>query len=58
MKSVVKKIKKLKLEGKTDEALKLLSDAYKAIDKASKKGVIKKRTASRKKSRLTKFLKK
>ena len=37
-----------------DEALKA---AYQAIDKALKRGVIKKNTAARKKSRLVKFLK-
>jgi small subunit ribosomal protein S20 len=36
----------------TKEAAKALSAAYKAIDKAAKRGVIKKNTASRKKSRL------
>lgn len=36
----------------TKEAAKSLSAAYKAIDKAAKRGVIKKNTASRKKSRL------
>lgn len=58
MKDVVKQVKKLKIAGKTDEAIKLLSSAYKSIDKACKRGVIKKNTASRKKSRLAKFLKK
>lgn len=58
MKKVLKDIKKLKSEGKTEEVLKLIPRVYKAIDKAAKRGVIKKRTASRKKSRLTKFLKK
>lgn len=38
-----------------DEALKV---AYQAIDKAMKRGIIKKNTAARKKSRLAKFLKK
>lgn len=33
-----------------------LSVAYKAIDKAAKRGVIKQNTASRKKSRLAKFV--
>ena len=37
-----------------DEALK---EAYKAIDKATKRGTIKKNTAARKKSRLVKALK-
>ena len=58
LKKTLKEIKKLKSEGKNEEALKLLSRAYQAIDKASKGGVLKKRTASRKKSRLVKFLKK
>lgn len=34
-----------------------LSKAYQAIDKALKRGIIKKNTAARKKSRLVKFLK-
>ena len=34
-----------------------LSKAYQAIDKALKRGVIKKNTAARKKARLAKFLK-
>jgi small subunit ribosomal protein S20 len=44
---------------KTDkaEAKKLLSKAYQAIDKAAKRGVIKKNTASRRKSRLSKVTK-
>ncbi len=58
MKDIVKKIKKLLAEGGKDEAQKLLSAAYKAIDKAAKRGVIKKEAASRKKSRLAKSLKK
>ena len=58
MKDVVKKIKKLGGEGNKDEAKKLIPEAYKAIDKAAKRGVIKKGTASRKKSRLVKSLKK
>lgn len=58
MKDAVKKVKKLKSQNKNEEVLKLLSQAHKAIDKAAKKGVIKKQTASRKKSRLAKFLNK
>ena len=38
------------------EAEKSLPELYKAIDKAAKRGVIKKNTASRKKSRLAKKL--
>lgn len=55
MKSSVKDAKKLKGENK-EEAQKQLAVAYKAIDKASKRGVIKKGAADRKKSRLAKFL--
>ena len=40
------------------EAAKSLATAYKAIDKAAKRGVIKKNTASRKKSRLALAVKK
>ena len=40
-----------------EELMKALSEAYKAIDKAMKRGVIKMNTAARKKSRLAKFLK-
>lgn len=56
MNEVVKDVKKLTAEGKTDEATKLLPTAYKAIDKAAKRGVIKANTAARKKSRLVKAL--
>lgn len=55
---ILRKIKKLKAEGKKEEAEKLLSLAYKAIDKAVKRKIILKRTASRKKSRLVKFVRK
>lgn len=47
------------ISGKSrDEQTKTLSEAYKAIDKAMKRGVIKKNTAARKKARLAAFLKK
>ncbi|MEK7575710.1 MAG: 30S ribosomal protein S20 [Patescibacteria group bacterium] len=58
LKNIVVKIKKLKAEGKKTEAEKLISLAYKAIDKAAKRGIIKRGAASRKKSRLIKFLRK
>lgn len=41
---------------KIQEATNLLPKVAKALDKAAKVGVIKKNTASRKKSRLAKFL--
>ncbi len=43
-------------EKKSDEAQKILSDIYSKIDKAVKYGVLHKRTAARKKSRITKAL--
>lgn len=48
-----KEIKKLAASKKTKEALELLPKYYKALDKAVKENVIKKNTASRKKSRTT-----
>ena len=39
-----------------DKAVAFLSQAYKAIDKAVKTGVLKKNTAARKKSRLARIL--
>ncbi|MFZ2205688.1 MAG: 30S ribosomal protein S20 [Minisyncoccia bacterium] len=56
MKEVVKKIEKTSKSDKA-EAQKMLSEAYQAIDKAAKNGAIKKNTASRKKSRLTRLVK-
>ena len=55
MKEQTKKVEKLVKEKNASEASKSLSLAYKAIDKAAKKGVIKKNTAARKKSRLAKL---
>ena len=55
-KNAVKEIKKLTLDKKKNEAFALLPKAYKAIDKMAKRGIIKKNTAARKKSRLTKFV--
>ncbi|HAE36932.1 MAG: 30S ribosomal protein S20 [Candidatus Nomurabacteria bacterium GW2011_GWF2_35_66] len=57
IKEAVKNIEKLLKEKKKDEAKKLLPSAYSVIDKASKKGVIKKNTASRKKSQLSRITK-
>lgn len=53
MKDVVKQVQKAVEAGDVNKAKELLPKAYKAIDKAAKKGVIKDNTASRKKSRLT-----
>lgn len=52
MKDVVKEVTKATASGDAKKAKELLSTAYQAIDKAAKRGVIKKNTAARKKSRL------
>ncbi len=58
MKSVIKELKHLVAEKKAKEAMALLPQAYKAIDKASKMGgIIKKNNAARKKSRLVAAIK-
>lgn len=58
MKETIKEVKKL-IAGKTRaEAEKLLPTAYRVIDKAAKRGVIKKNTAARKKSRIVKMIQK
>ena len=58
MREVVKDIKKAIVAGKGDEAKTMLPAAYKAIDKAAKRGVIKGNTADRKKSRISAAIKK
>jgi len=50
--NVLHSIKKLISEKKKAQALKLIPEAYKFIDKAAKSKTLKKNTASRKKSRL------
>lgn len=56
MKEIIKKIEKV---AKTDkkEAAKMLSNAFQAIDKGAKRGIIKKNNAARKKSRLSRLTK-
>jgi small subunit ribosomal protein S20 len=59
-KRAVKEInKKIEKAVKTDkkEGAKMLSSAFAMIDKAAKKGVIKKNNAARKKSRLSRLIK-
>ncbi|MEK7658362.1 MAG: 30S ribosomal protein S20 [Patescibacteria group bacterium] len=58
MKSLIKEARSLVLEKKSVEVKKLLSEVYSILDKAAKKGVIKKNAASRKKSRLTRLIEK
>ena len=54
----LRRIAAMKSAIKQAQKTKNISLAYKAIDKAAKRGVIKKNTAARKKSRLAKFLSK
>jgi len=56
MRENIKNIKKLVEENKKEEAQKLLPQTYKAIDKAVKRNILKKNTAARKKSRITKLI--
>jgi len=56
MRLLIKRIRGLIKQGEKEEALKLLPETYQAIDKAAKRGVIKKNTAARKKSRLMKAI--
>ncbi len=58
MRDLIKKVRTLVLEKKIEEAKKLLPQIYKILDKTAKVGVIKKNTAGRKKSRLTKLVNK
>ncbi len=51
--TVIKEIKTLVAANKIDEAKALMPKAQKALDKAAKKGTIKKNNASRRKSRLS-----
>ena len=56
MKEITKKIEK-SVKGDKAGAAKMLSSAFQAIDKAAKRGVIKKNTAARKKARLARLVK-
>lgn len=57
MHDVVKEVRALIAGGNTADAEKKLPEAYKVIDKAAKRGVIKENTAARKKSRLVTAIK-
>jgi small subunit ribosomal protein S20 len=58
MRESIKDVKKMVIAKNFTEAEKSLAVVYKAIDKAAKRGVIKKNTAARKKSRVVAFLRK
>lgn len=57
MRKAMKEIKDLVRDKKVKEAKALVSTAYKAIDKAAKRGVIKANTASRNKSLMSRITK-
>lgn len=57
MKGVVKQIKDLNAKKENKEIKNLVPKAYKAIDKAAKRGIIKPNTASRKKSQVARMAK-
>jgi len=57
-KSAVKNVRKLVEAGDTKKAQEALKDAYSKIDKASKKNILHKNNAARRKSRLASLLKK
>jgi len=57
MRRTLKKIREFLSAGEVKSANELLPNAYKAIDKATKRGVIKKNTASRKKSQIARLVK-
>ncbi|MBU2539696.1 30S ribosomal protein S20 [Patescibacteria group bacterium] len=56
LKKLVKELRTLIANKKIDEAKKLLPQVYQILDKSAKVGVIKKNTADRKKSRLTRLI--
>ena len=58
MKNLIKQTRKLVAGKKIEDAKSLLPQVYKILDKAAKVGVIKKNTAARKKSRITKMIRK
>ncbi len=57
MKDEIKKLEKAVKGGKKEDAAKMMSVTFAAIDKAAKRGVIKKNTASRKKARMARLVK-
>lgn len=56
LQDTTKKVRKLIVAGKKEDAAKMLPSVYQALDKAAKRGVIKKNAAARTKSRISKAL--
>ena len=58
LKNLLKEVKLLVSQKKIEEAKKILPQVYQILDKSAKVGLIKKNTASRRKSRITKLINK
>ena len=56
MKDIIKDMRRLVLVKEGDKAQKMLPEAYQAIDKAAKGGIISKNTASRRKALVAKLV--
>jgi len=56
LKNLLKEAKNLVSQKRVEEAKKLLPQVFKILDKSAKTGLIKKNTAARKKSRITKLI--
>lgn len=56
IKNLIKQVRSLVSQKKTEEAKKSLPQVYKLLDKAAKTGLIKKNTAARKKARIAKLI--
>jgi len=56
MKTMIKKMQDAVKEGKMDDAVKMLSETYKAIDMAAKINILHKNTAARKKSSMARLV--
>lgn len=56
MKTMIKKMHEAIKEGKKDDAVKMLSETYRAIDMAAKINILNKNTAARRKSSMAKLV--
>jgi small subunit ribosomal protein S20 len=56
LKNLLKEVKFLVSQKKIEEAKKILPQVYQILDKSAKAGLIKKNTASRRKSRISKLI--
>lgn len=58
IKNLIKQVRSLVSQKKAEEAKKLLPQVYKLLDKAAKTGLIKKNTAARRKSKISRQIQK